>query len=34
VEFAVAALENTLSSRGHTFEAGSGLNAAKKALIA
>jgi len=34
VEFAVAALENTLSSLGYAFEAGAGLNAAKEILTA
>jgi aspartate aminotransferase-like enzyme len=34
VEFAVAALENTLSSLGHAFEARAGVTAAKNALTA
>ncbi len=34
VEFAVAALEDTLSSLGHAFEARAGVTAAKKALTA
>jgi aspartate aminotransferase-like enzyme len=34
VEFAVAAMENTLSALGYAFEPGAGLTAAKEALSA